>query len=241
MLGGFNWVENCFSAQNKNSLLRTGNPQITFYKVIYRRHTNFSMESIEQTFNGTADFGRKVTCTISRNGDLITRVWLQAEIPDIVLSGAPLGVANMTGFCWTAWLGHALIRSVEIEIGGQKIDKHYAEWLHIWNELSQTAGHALGYANLVGNTPDLTTLSTSTGLVAGAGPSVTIKGKILYVPLQFWFCRNPGLALPLIALKNVGQKSIQPSAFERCSGENLLESRGLSIFDKGQSQMLVSC
>ena len=196
------------------------------------------MESIEQTFNGTADFGRKVTCTISRNGDLITRVWLQAEIPDVVLTGATTGVANMTGFCWTAWLGHALIRSVEIEIGGQKIDKHYAEWLHIWNELSQTAGHALGYANLVGNTPDLTTLSTSTGLQGGSGPAVTIKGKILYVPLQFWFCRNPGLALPLIALKNVGRKSIQPSSFERCSGETLLESRGLL---SGQSQMLVSC
>ena len=59
----------------------TGNPQITFFKVVYRRHTNFSMESIEQVFNGTADFGKKVTATISRNGDLVNRVWVVINTP----------------------------------------------------------------------------------------------------------------------------------------------------------------
>lgn len=88
----------------------------------------------------------------------------------------------------------------------------YGEWLHIWNELTQTAGHALGYANMVGNTPDLTELVTVTkgatpaantvsgGVFADAENSkVIVKGKFLYIPLQFWFCTNPGLALPLIA------------------------------------------
>jgi hypothetical protein len=143
----------------------TGNPQITFFKVVYRRHTNFSMESIEQTFNGTADFGRRVTCQISRNGDLIHRIYLQANITD----GATVTRAGLL-----------LIRSVELEIGGQRIDKQYGDWMNIWNELSLPAGKATGY-------------NTMTSSVNGT--------KDIYVPLEFWFCRNPGLALPLIALQ----------------------------------------
>ena len=147
------------------------------------------MESIEQTFNGTGDFGKKVTCTVSRNGDLIHRVYLRVQLPDVT-------VANNKGFRWLNWLGHILIKNVEIEIGGQKIDKQYGDWLHIWNELTQSAGHQLGYANMVGNIPTLTTPVMNT-----SGTSVTVPGEILYIPLEFWFNRNPGLALPLIALQ----------------------------------------
>jgi hypothetical protein len=161
----------------------TGNPQITFFKVVYRRHTNFSMESIEQTFNGNADFGKKVTCTISRNGDLIYRTYLQVTIPAVTL------VDSTKQFRWVNWLGHQLINNVVLEIGGQQIDKHYGQWLHIWNELSQTAGHKDGYANMVGNVPQLTQYND------------TIPSTTLYIPLEFWFNRNPGLALPLIALQ----------------------------------------
>jgi hypothetical protein len=165
----------------------SGNPQITFFKVVYRRHTNFSMESIEQTFNGAADFGKKVTCTVSRNGDLIHRVYLQVDLPDVT-------VKEGSTFRWLNWLGHVLVKNVEVEIGGQRIDKHYGDWLHIWNELTQTAGHQLGYANMVGNVPTLTT-----PVVGGA--STVVPGQQLFIPLQFWFCRNAGLALPLIALQ----------------------------------------
>jgi hypothetical protein len=126
------------------------------------------MESIEQTFNGSADFDRKVTCTISRNGDLISRVYLQAKL-------STAAAADIE------YAGHKLIKSVEVEIGGQRIDKHYGDWLAIWNELTQTAGHWDGYKTM-------TTLKTN-------------ATTTLYVPLQFWFCRNPGLALPLIALQ----------------------------------------
>ena len=172
-------------AYGAQDIYLTGNPQITFFKVIYRRHTNFSMESIEQTFNGSADFGKKVTCTISRNGDLIHRVYLRTELPTVTV-----GASN--SFRWLNWLGHILIKNVEVEIGGQRIDKHYGDWLHIWNELTQSAGHQLGYANMVGNIPRLT--NTSNG-------ATTVSKEILYIPLEFWFCRNPGLALPLIALQ----------------------------------------
>ena len=109
----------------------------TFFKVVYRRHTNFSMESIEQTFNGTADFGRKVTCTISRNGDLINKVYLQVTLPEIDpnLFDNDTSDRVQTAFRWLNWIGHVLIKNVEVEIGGQRIDKHYGAWLHIWNEL----------------------------------------------------------------------------------------------------------
>jgi hypothetical protein len=171
----------------------TGNPQITFFKVIYRRHTNFSIESIEQTFNGEAGFNRKVTCTISRNGDLIHRMYLRISLPEV---SVPAKSGNTsTGFRWLDWIGHVLIKTVEVEIGGQRMDKHYGEWLYIWNELTQTAGHAMGYADMVGHTPDLNEITV------GGSSAVTVAGKELYVPLEFWFCRNPGLALPLIALQ----------------------------------------
>ena len=162
----------------------TGNPQITFFKVVYRRHTNFAMEAIEQTFNGIADWGKKVFCTISRNGDLIHRVYLQVTLPRVECS------SGSNCFRWVNYVGHALIKNVEVEIGGQRIDKHYGDWLNIWNELTQTPGHQVGYDNMVGNTVALT----------GTGLNVT-EATTLYVPLQFWFCRNAGLALPLIALQ----------------------------------------
>ena len=174
-------------AYGAQDIYLTGNPQITFWKVAYKRHTNFSMESIEQTFNGSADFGRKVTCTISRNGDLISRVYLQVTLPRVS------GLSANQRFRWLNWLGHVLVKQVEVEIGGQRIDRHYGDWLHIWNELTQTAGHARGYASMVGNVPRLVQPCTGT---AGEMPQTT-----LYIPLQFWFCRNPGLALPLIALQ----------------------------------------
>ena len=163
----------------------TGNPQITFFKVVYRRHTNFSMESIEQVFNGEPDFGKKVTCTISRNGDLIHRVYVQATLPEV---SVPESCSCF--FRWVNYVGHMLLQEVEVEIGGQRIDKHYGDWLNIWNELTQEPGHQVGYDNMVGNTVAL----TGTGLQHS-------EATTLYIPLQFWFCRNPGLALPLIALQ----------------------------------------
>lgn len=168
-------------AYGAQDIYLSGNPQITFFKVVYRRHTNFSMESIEQTFNGTTGFDRKVTCTVSRNGDLINCMYLQVDLP------------ALTAGAYADWAGHSLIKSVEVEIGGQRIDKHYGDWLHIWNELSQTAGHWDGYKAMVsGSAKDSEKVIT---------PDDNMEARTVFVPLQFWFCRNPGLALPLIALQ----------------------------------------
>lgn len=168
----------------------TGNPQITFFKVVYRRHTNFSLEAIEQTFSGTVGFGRRVTCTISRNGDLLHKMYLQVKLPTIC------NTDGTTAARWVDHVGHKLIKFVEIEIGGQRIDKHYGEWLHIWNELTQTSGHAIGYNRMIGHHPQFQVPKAT-----GTGAETIIAGDTMYIPLQFWFNRNPGLALPLIALQ----------------------------------------
>jgi len=171
-------------AYGAQDIYLTGNPQITFFKVVYRRHTNFAVESIEQTFNGTADFGKRVTATISRNGDLIQQMYLEVVTP--AMGG--------TGTTFTYGFGNALIKQAEIEIGGQLIDRQYGDWMNIWTELTTTAGKRAGYDNMVGNKSSSATLQT------GAVACVSAK-KRFYVPLQFWFNRNPGLALPLIALQ----------------------------------------
>ncbi len=189
----------------------TGNPQITFFKVVYRRHTNFAIESIENPFNGAPNFGKKVTCTIQRNGDLIHRMYLQATLPQVKLNSTTDG--SGAEFRWLNWVGHNLISSVELEIGGQRIDKHYGDWLHIWNELTQEPGKQAGYAKMVGNVPQLTNLLSLAGTDCDSDCGTTEYPEVseaermcapeytLYIPLQFWFCRNPGLALPLIALQ----------------------------------------
>ena len=166
----------------------TGNPQITFFKVAYRRHTNFAMEAIEQTFNGNADFGSRVTCQITRNGDLINRVYLRASFFNNS-TNLTTAVEN-NGVALVPYFGLKLLKSIELEIGGQRIDKHYAEWLYIWNELSLPAGKRDGYYLMVGGDK----YNHSIYLAAQ-------KTYRVYVPLEFWFCRNVGLALPLIALQ----------------------------------------
>jgi len=171
-------------AYGAQDIYLTGNPQITFFKVVYRRHTNFAVESIEQTFNGQADFGKRVTATISRNGDLIQQMYLELVMPVVAGTGTPF---------WTYGIGNALVKQAEIEIGGQLIDRQYGDWMNIWTELTTPEGKRGGYDNMVGNK-----LPTSTNQ---KGSLSTSSVNRLYVPLQFWFNRNPGLALPLIALQ----------------------------------------
>ena len=163
----------------------TGNPQITFFKVVYRRHTNFAIESIRQVFNGQAEYGNTITCQISRNGDLINRCYVELDIPglgyDIISSSEQPKYVD--------YLGLKILKSVVCEIGGQQVDKHYSDWMYIWNELSLPIGKRFGYDKMVGANGDyLSKLKTD-------------KKTKLSIPLEFWFCRNVGLALPLIALQ----------------------------------------
>ena len=159
----------------------SGNPQITFFKAVYKRHTNFSCEAITQTFSGSPDFGRRVTCPITRNGDLITKMYLVCKVS---------GTANGTNkWGWAPQLGHAVIDNVELEVGGSRIDKQYGDWMNIWHSLARNQNHDSGYAAMVGDTSGMTSLAT------------THADYEMYVPLQFFCCRNNGLALPLISLQ----------------------------------------
>jgi hypothetical protein len=171
----------------------TGNPQITFFKVTYKRHSNFAIEAIEQTFNGNPTFGSRVTCQITRNGDLINRVYLRAKFTndnDEYSDGATVAANPNNGVALVPYFGLKLLKTIELEIGGQRIDKHYAEWLYIWNELSLPAGKRDGYYLMVGGD------RYNHSIYLGAKQSYYVN-----VPIEFWFCRNVGLALPLIALQ----------------------------------------
>ena len=163
----------------------TGNPQITFFKVVYRRHTNFAIEAIQQTPTGSNSLGSRASFQITRNGDLIHRVHFNGKIKnDNDVDGSKNHVALVPNF------GQRLLKTVELEIGGQRIDKHYSEWLYIWNELSLPMGKRSGYNTMVG--------ANDVNLCTRLGAKAEYE---LYVPLEFWFCRNVGLALPLIALQ----------------------------------------
>jgi len=176
----------------------TGNPQITFFKIVYRRHTNFAVESIEQFFSGTTNFSRRTPCEISRNGDLITQIFLKVILPEVVYTGSFDNFGHVE-FAWVRRLGHAIVDELELEIGGSQIDKQYGEWLNIWYELSHEVGKETGYAKMIGDVPELTEVSTLSWDVPDN--NVLKPAYTMYVPLQFYFNRNNGLALPLIALQ----------------------------------------
>ena len=201
-------------AYGAQDIYLTGNPQITFFKVVYRRHTNFSMEAIQQTWNGNADTGR-ATATISRNGDLVHKMYFQIDMGDANASFQK----NNPGAAW--------IDDVSVEIGGQTIDKHYGKWLETWAELTEpnvqgiVAGNQNASNATVAAVADTASLASevfqntlfqrmslmggvnmlASGTVPEDRANALNSGRYAYVPLQFWFCRNPGLALPLIALQ----------------------------------------
>ena len=165
-------------AYGAQDIYLTGNPQITFFKVVYRRHTNFAIEAIEQTVNGTAALGKKFSVTVARNGDLLSRVYLEIEWA----AGEDNSDCNENNLA----LGFELLDYVEVEIGGQCIDKQYGEWMSIWCDLTHTTAQK----------------SMLNRMFLPAMSSVgSPRSQRTYLPLQFWFCRNPGLALPLIALQ----------------------------------------
>lgn len=166
----------------------TGDPQITFFKVLYRRHTNFSIESVPQNFSSPANFGETVSCILSRSGDLVGKIYLYVEIPAIPQFINPVtGEADMIKkMAWVTNLGYALIKDVSIEIGDKIIDKQYGEWMYIWSQVSQGNKHGLN--KMIGNVPEMYQFTNGK------------QNYQLYIPLEFWFCKHNGLAIPLVSL-----------------------------------------
>ena len=170
----------------------TGNPHITFWKVLYKRHTNFAMEAFRVNFTGSPHYGQRMVAVVNRNADLMYKTYLEVTLPDTSASAVQGGVA----VTWTGdvqrRLGYTLLKKIEVEIGGQIIDTHYGEWLFLWENLTSSYDNSMKLDAMVGGNLGG---SITTAQSCGGRPG------ILYIPLQFWFCRNPGLALPLIALQ----------------------------------------
>ena len=168
-------------ALGKQDVFLTGNPQMTWFKMVYRRHTTFATESQPMYFDGTPDFGKRITCLVPRRGDLLSQVFLEVTLPALkLLDGTPVSYVNA--------IGHALIQEISVEIGEQEIDKQTGEWMEIWSNYTTTMDKQTGFYNMIGK-------------VDGYSPPTLFGPLKLYIPLRFWFCRNPGLALPLIALQ----------------------------------------
>ncbi len=184
----------------KQDVFLTGNPQISFYKMVYRRYTNFSVESCRMYFDGTPNFGQRITCLIPRFGDLLGTIFLDITLPTLTLAtnNSPVSYVNSPG--------HALIEEITFEIGEQEIDKQTGEFMEIWTQLTTPAGQLDALNNMIsrGNTYTAPQLFGPVNLI---------------IPLQFWFCRNPGNYLPLLALQyhplriNIKLRGLQDMAY----------------------------
>ena len=187
-------------AYGAQDIYLTGNPQITFFKVVYRRHTNFSMECIKQSFKGAAGANSRVVATLARNGDLVHDCFL--KVKGSTAGGAASDYNNP---------GHNIINNIELEIGGQLIDKHYGHWMEAHAQLTEsgpntghkdfgnTANYDYGGGGSSGTTSNFQMTAFAGGVVIGNNDLTT--NTTLFIPLRFWFCRHVGLSLPLIALQ----------------------------------------
>lgn len=173
-------------AMGKQDIFLTGNPQISFFKMVYRRHTNFAIESQPMYFDGTPNFGQRVTCLIPRRGDLLGKVYLDVTIPNLTdTSGNTLSYTNA--------VGHALIQEISFEVGEQEIDRQTGEWMEIWTQFTTPPGQRSALNEMIGRLEPYN--------LVGITPGSSSDGLHLLIPLQFYFCNNPGLYLPLLALQ----------------------------------------
>ena len=177
------------AAYGAQDIYLTGNPQITYFVGVYRRHTNFAIQSVPQYFIGNADFGQKVYCLVDRIGDLINAMFLRVKLPDISQYNYNDDAGNLVEYYWVNSIGHAIIKIIDVEIGGVVIDRQYGLWMEIWGELTTPDGKKAGYNSMIGKSDYPVNLDNGGALD-------------LYVPIYFWFCRNVGLSLPLIAIQS---------------------------------------
>ncbi|ARF09380.1 NCLDV major capsid protein [Indivirus ILV1] len=190
-------------AYSKQDIFLTNDPQITFFKIVYRRHTNFTLEVIPQNFLHHLDFGKRVSSVISRNGDLIRNIQLVIDLPSIPIFRNGNNNDILTKFAWVRRIGYAIIKTVEVEIGGELIDRQYGDWLNIWHEL--TISDKVNLDKILGNIKELTDYTSGK------------KSYRLMIPLRFWFNRIAGLALPIVSLQYNNVKiTVELNEFDKC-------------------------
>jgi hypothetical protein len=161
----------------------TGSPKVTFFQAVYKRHTNFAMENIEQVVNGSAASSARLSVTVARNGDLIGEMYLELTPTATAVTSTAVAGNLAAGADDLNWVAERAVQDIELTIGGQRIDKHYQKWWRLYSELYLDEAKKLQYGKM-----------TSTTNTSGS------TGKV-FLPLIFFFNRNPGLYLPLIALQ----------------------------------------
>lgn len=181
-------------AIGKQDVFLTGNPQITWFKMVYRRYTNFAMESQQIYFDGDPDFGKRVTALVPRRGDLLGPMLLEVVLPYVRMSDGTIGTYINTA-------GYALIEEISLEIGEQQIDKQTGEWMQIWSTLTTSAGQRDALNNMIGRVDGLNQPPTVLSAEVCSVGNYKFGAAKLYIPLQFWFNKNPGLYLPLLAMQ----------------------------------------
>ena len=204
------------AAYGAQDIYLTGNPQITFFVGVYRRYTNFAIQNIPQYFNGNSDFGQKVYCQVDRIGDLINQVFLRVKLPSLKDYSYTDNNGNLVEYYWVNSVGHALIKIIEVEIGGNVVDRQYGLWMEIWSELTVPVNKKAGFYSMIGKSDNPINLDNN--------------GELnLYIPLYFWFCKNIGLSLPLIALQS---QEVRFNVTFRKYEELIISSDGLAIDTK---------
>lgn len=191
-------------AYGNQDIFLTSEPQITFFKIVYRRHTNFTTEVIPRTFINTPQFGKKVSAILSRDGDLIRKIHIMIELPRIdQFKDANQELDPITKFAWVRRIGYAIINTVQIEIGDELIDEQYGDWLNIWHEL--TLKDEQNVDKMIGDVEKLTSFTNGK------------DSYQLFIPLQFWFNRIAGLALPVVSLQyNHIKINLELNDFDKC-------------------------
>lgn len=211
MTGGL-LVLAAYGAQDKYV---SGNPQITFFVAVYRRYTNFSIIQTPQLFNGDINFGKKVYCQLERIGDLVNQIFLKLKLPSLEEYSYTKDENTQVDYYWINSVGHAIIKLIDVEIGGNLIDRQYGVWMEIWSELTIPINKRDGYFDMIGKSNNIINYDNN-------------KELLLYVPLQFWFCKNIGLSLPLIALQS---QDVRINLTLRNYQELIISSDGSSILE----------
>lgn len=179
------------------NLYLTGNPQITFFKTAYQRHTNFAYEWIPQHFEPTLSFDTtsrtNMTVPIKRNGDLVRDITLVLDLPNIYSTASE-------NFKWIKNIGHIIIHDAELLIGAQSISKLYGQWMNIWYELTTPISRKEGFNELIGNVKEMYNPICYYGEISD-NDMPTIQKRRLRIPIPFWFTKHPGLAIPLISIQ----------------------------------------